>query len=345
MMRDLSSVMPGVRSLAAPFGPSTTPTDSTDESFVWQGRFRFDRYFANTWKLYRWLQRIHPELVVLHGFIPMVFLSLPAKKAGVATIVGIDVGPQPTYRLAKKMLFWFSRHALTQVASVSQGSAEWFANAYPWLRNRVKTIVIGVDMPASGPQRNRLQKPPYVITTISRMDAPQKDPVTLVRAAALLVERKLPVRIQLIGDGNLLPALNKLTSALGVKEHVYFLGHRSDLQAILDGSDIFVLATNWEGLSLSMLMAMASDLPVVASKVVGVADVISDGQTGRLFRNGDYGQLAVIIEDLIKNPSQAKTMGILAAADASEKYRRSRMIDEYHQWFVELLEEKSTLDR
>ncbi len=341
MMRDLSLDTPGIRSIAIPFGPSTITTTPANNNFVWKGLFRLDLYILNSWRLYRWFRRLRPEVVVLHGFLPMVFLSLPAKKAGVKAVLGIDVGPQPTFKLAKKILFWLSRNALTEVASVSQGSAEWFTHNYSWLKNRVKTIVIGVDMPTQKLHKQRLIKPPYVISTISRMDTPQKDPMTLVRAGILLLRRKIPIQIQLVGDGNLLPTLKKYILEQGVQNNIHCLGHRTDLDVILEKSDIFVLATNWEGLSLSMLMAMAHGLPIVASNVVGVAGVITDRETGRLYQNNNDKELAKTIEDLIKEPKEASAMGTRAATEAEKKYNRSRMRFEYQKWFSSYLAEEN----
>lgn len=338
MMRDLSSEMDGVQFIVLTFGPSTVKTTRTNTSFVWQGMFRLDKYISNFHNLQQYLKTLRPNLVVLHGFIPMALLALPIKRSIEGEVVGIDVGPQPTFWLIKKIIFWFSRNAINEVVSVCEESKDWFVKSYPWFKKRAGVINNGVDAPKKLTNRIRFQKTPFVISTVSRIDTPQKDPLTLFQAGLELRKQNVPIEIRFVGDGNLLPSLKKKIVENNAQSYIHCLGHRTDYQSVLDESDIFVLSTNWEGLALSLLEAMANGLPVVASKVIGNTGVITDGITGRLFTPGDYKQLADIIIELIKDPIKAKQIGANGTTEVSKKYTRSRMIFEYQQWFAKLLE-------
>lgn len=141
---------------------------------------------------------------------------------------------------------------------------------------------------------------PVVILMVARIDD-QKDQATLLRGLAA-VASDVPWRLRLAGDGPNLSAVERLARNLRIADRVEFLGHRSDVLQLLAGSQIFALTSNWEGLPISILEAMRAGVPVVASDVGGVGEVVVHGETGFLTRRGDSGEVAAALAALIRDP-------------------------------------------
>lgn len=153
-----------------------------------------------------------------------------------------------------------------------------------------------------------------VVATFKR----QKGHCYLIEAAAAVVEQFPNLHILLIGDGELHPELKAQTEALGLERHIHFLGTRHDVPELLATSDFFVLPSLWEGLSMALVEAMASGLPVIATEVSGTNQVMAAGETGWLVPPGDSQRLAEAMVELLADPARAQMM----AAAASQRVER-----------------------
>src|SRR5579864_2721917 len=128
---------------------------------------------------------------------------------------------------------------------------------------------------------------------------PQKDHATLLRAIAMLGQ---PVHLLLAGDGELKPELERLAADLGIRERVHFLGRRDDVPSLLRTADIFVHSTHSDGFCVAALEAMAAGLPLVASRVPGLAEVI--GNAGLLVPPQDPKAFAAAVSLLLAQPER-----------------------------------------
>jgi glycosyltransferase involved in cell wall biosynthesis len=162
------------------------------------------------------------------------------------------------------------------------------------------------DRRAAPPGRPRL-------VMVGRLQAP-KDPLTFVRALATL--RGQDVEAVLVGDGPDRAAVEEEVRRLGIQPAVHLLGERNDVAEVLGTAEIFVLATRSEGLPLSILEAMATGLPVIASNVGGVAELVIDGKTGLLVPPGDPEALAAAIQRLLDDLPHARRLGEAGRARA-----------------------------
>jgi glycosyltransferase involved in cell wall biosynthesis len=112
-----------------------------------------------------------------------------------------------------------------------------------------------------------------------------------------------------VGDGELRDELKSRAESLGISGRVHFLGARRDLGNILGSIDIFTMPSYWEGLPLSMVLAMGAGLPVVASRVAGIPEVVKDRVSGLLVDAGDSGQLARALAALVEDPAARQRLG------------------------------------
>ena len=158
--------------------------------------------------------------------------------------------------------------------------------------------------------------PPRIVA-VGRLAAP-KDPLCLVRALAALRER--PFHAVLVGDGPDRAAVEAEIAALGLAPYVTLAGDRRDVPRRLAQADLFVLASRSEGAPLSILEAMAAGLPVVASAVGGVPELVADGETGLLVPPGDPAPLAAALERVVGDAALRERLGASGWARARTRF-------------------------
>jgi glycosyltransferase involved in cell wall biosynthesis len=160
-----------------------------------------------------------------------------------------------------------------------------------------------------------------VIAVVNRL-APPKDLTTLLKAAALLPDN---CKVMIVGDGELRPKTEALIHNLGLERKVILTGNRTDIPDILSVSDVFVLSSLSEGLPITVIEAMMSALPVVATKVGGVPELI-DERVGMLVSPEAPEMLARAIASLVSDPEIRKTMGQAARQKAVQHFSVDRML-------------------
>ena len=179
----------------------------------------------------------------------------------------------------------------------------------------------------------RRVRPVRTVMTVANL-RPEKGHETLLDAAAILVRECPDLRFRLIGAGPCRSAIEARTRALGLGQHVELLGHREDVPALLAEADLFVLPSRSEALPNGVIEAMAAGLPVVASGVGGLLDLIDDGRTGVLVPPGDAGALAAAVRGLVADPARAAALGRAAQQDARERYSFDRMVASFEDLYL-----------
>jgi glycosyltransferase involved in cell wall biosynthesis len=185
------------------------------------------------------------------------------------------------------------------------------------------TIYNGVDISRFLKPVNQIDdKHRFVITMVAAFRE-QKDHGTILRAMKRLPESFC---LRFVGRGETEDQVKQMCGDLGLNDRVSFMGMRSDVQDILDDSDIIVLSSHWEGLSLSSIEGMASGRPFVASDVDGLREIVSGA--GVLFPHGDDEALANSIQQLCDNPSYYRQVAE-ACQERAKGYDISIMADKY----------------
>lgn len=178
----------------------------------------------------------------------------------------------------------------------------------------------GVVRPADGAPGS----PGPVITTAGRL-SPEKGQSFFIEMAALLRECYPEARFQVVGDGPLRNELAVQIDRLRLREVVALTGFRADVDELLRESHVFVLPSLAEGLGLVLLEAMAAGLPVVATKVGGIPEVVVDGVTGRLVPPGDAAALAAAVREVLDNPDLARRWGEAGRRRVEQSFTAAEM--------------------
>ncbi len=170
----------------------------------------------------------------------------------------------------------------------------------------------------------------------------QKGHRYLIEALTSIVPRHPDLHVLFIGDGDLREELQTQIKGLNLGDQIHFLGNRSDVPELLAASDFFVLPSLWEGLPMSLLEAMATGLPIVATEVSGTVQVMIPNETGILVPPGDAGRLARAIEQLLSDPAQAQMMGAAARRRVEMEFSARKQADVHLALYRRLLSRAST---
>lgn len=300
-------------------------------------------------KLYRLFRKHRPAIVHTRNLAALE-AQVPAWLAGVSVRIhgehGWDVGDMQGLNRKNRVVRRVYRPFVHRYVALSAHIAEYLQQGVGVPTDRITRICNGVDVarfcPAAG-GRQALQGSPFndpglfIFGTVGRL-TPVKDQAGLLQAFALMLEKRpeLGERARLIiaGDGPLRDSLAAEVRRLGLSEHVWLAGERRDVPEVMRAMDVFVLPSLAEGISNTILEAMASGLPVVATDVGGNGELVDPEQTGTLVPSSDAQALAEAMDAFATNPQKAAAAGLAARQRAIEHFSIGRMVEQYQQLYL-----------
>ncbi len=146
-----------------------------------------------------------------------------------------------------------------------------------------------------------------------------------------------PSRLVLVGDGPVRPHIEQLVADAGLADAVVFAGEQPDATPWLASADLFLLPSAQESFGLSALEAMACEVPVIASRVGGLPEVVREGVTGYLRAPDDTAGMAEAALALLRDPAAHAAMGAAATADVRERFRHDAIVPLYEQYYEEIV--------
>lgn len=304
-------------------------------------------------RLRRLLKRLRPAIVHSRNMAALEAQLCGLGLAGIRRVhgehgreVGDLDGRNPRYLLLRRCMRLFIHRYIT----VSKDLERWLVDTVGVRPQSVTQVYNGVDHARFGPANVKplaLLPPSWreqgdivVIGTVGRL-TPVKDQQLLLRALALLREQQplicARLRLAIVGDGPLRRALADTAAELGLQDAVWFAGDRGDVPDLLKLMDVFVLPSLGEGISNTVLEAMASGLPVVASAVGGNVELVTPGDNGALFPVGDTAALAAALVPLLKNAGLRRRQGESARRRVAERHDWDSTVEGYLAVYDELL--------
>jgi glycosyltransferase involved in cell wall biosynthesis len=179
----------------------------------------------------------------------------------------------------------------------------------------------------------------FVVGWIGRMTAVKRTDVVL-EAFRRLKENGVDAVLCMVGDGPDRRSVEDLARQLGIMRECLFPGYQEEVGPFFAAFDVFVLPSGNEGTPVTAIEALASGCPVVATRVGGVPDVVSDGEDGFLVEPGDVGQLAARLAELANDRQLLARMGAAGRGRMQTRYAVDRLIDDVDQLYRDLLERK-----
>ncbi len=215
-------------------------------------------------------------------------------------------------------------HWCRAIVSVSDAERRAGLAAGVGSERQYRVIPNGID-PAPFDQPRRIV--PGRILVVGRLAAPKR-PDVAIRALARVRTRYPDARLDVVAHGPLEAETSALVRELGLQDVVRLLGKRNDVPDLLAQAQCFLLTSDYEGCPYSVLEAMAAGVPVVATRVGGLPELVVDGETGLLFEPGDPDAAAAALEQLLESPDRARLLGEAGRARLRREFGRERMVRE-----------------
>lgn len=314
--------------------------------------------FAVYFRLWKLLREIKPEILHTRN-LSALEAQLSGLLAGIKHRVhgehGRDIddvdGTNPRYVFLRRLF----RPIIQCYIPMSKDIETWLIKQIKVPRKKIAQLYNGVDISRFKTLRDKpvdLLPPNFrssdlmLIGTVGRLD-PVKDQITLVQAFIHLVKAypavRNKVRLVLVGAGMLLPKLHELSLEADIDDLIWFAGERNDVADIMQALNLFVLPSINEGISNTILEAMATALPVIATDVGGNPELVINNQTGYLVPKQDPAAMAEAFKHYLDNRDLLVCHGKAGRARCEATFSLNRMIADYMKVYDQLLEDKAQI--
>jgi len=305
-------------------------------------------------KAYRALRKLlseeHFDIVHTHTSVAGAIGRLAARHSGVPVIVHMihayachPYVPQPKRWLYRQVERWLDRFTDHYIAGSDYIRTYGIVNRitppekitriyYALRRERLK------DSPDRNTARRDLGLPvdAAVAGVIARLER-QKGVVFFIRALPKVLQQIPNAHFIIAGDGPLRSMLYKEAASLNILSHLHFLGWREDIGRVLAALDVMVLPSLWEAFGIISLESMAMGVPVIASRVGGIPEVVRDRETGLLVPPGNSDELARAIISLLADPAYARRLGLQDIEWVSEHFSVTDIVQAHQRIYYDLL--------
>ncbi|MDQ3260370.1 MAG: TIGR03088 family PEP-CTERM/XrtA system glycosyltransferase [Pseudomonadota bacterium] len=322
--------------------------------------FALNRRDGSDWparvELFRLIRRLKPAIVHSRGMSGLDSM-LPAMLNGVSARIhgehGRDMNDLDGTNLKAQWVRRLHRPFISHYIALSKDLKSYLEKKIRVPERRITQIYNGVDCqyfrPAlSGraplPESGFANDTSFIIGTVGRMQA-VKDQVNLTKAfillATLLPEKKHQLRLVIVGDGPLWAQCGKLLDVAGLRHLAWLPGARDDVADLMRGMDLFILPSLAEGISNTILEAMACGLPVIATQVGGNPELVEEGITGSLIPAADPGALAEAMIPYLLIPGLCANRGRAGRIRTESQFSIESMVDSYMRVYDRVLERKT----
>ena len=290
-------------------------------------------------KLYMRFRRFRPHVVHTRNFgtVDAIVAGRLARVPGIvhgehgwdtADMDGADPRPRSIRR--------FLAPSVRRFIAVSEDIGAWLADHGEKLAGKITTIHNGVDLERFQCDRKLdSAREIFLVGTIGRL-TPVKDQGALIEAFDIIAARHDHVRLLIVGGGELDSSLRAAAQAASFSERIEIRAPTDDASTVYPDMDLFVLPSLNEGISNTILEAMASGLAVVATRVGGNPELVVDGETGALVPPSNPRELAAALEVYATNPQLARTHGAAGRARAEKSFSLDRMCEAYEDLYCDV---------
>jgi sugar transferase (PEP-CTERM/EpsH1 system associated) len=310
-------------------------------------RLPTDKFRFPILKLSRVLRAIGPDIVHTRGWSSVDAISA-ARVTGIPHVVHGEHGweaADPQGRNRKRILVRKCLSPLVdRFVTVSDDLKRWLSHVVGISERKITRIHNGVDVHRfSIGQRDAarrllgLDDAAFVVGTVGRLD-PVKDHSSLLHGFQSLAQSEPPACLLVIGGGPMREVIQTEAQRLGIADRVKFLGERGDIPLLLQALDVFALTSVAEGISNTILEAMASGLPVIATRVGGNPELVEHGVTGQMISTRDVSALTEALRSYLSDAELRRVHGANARERVEQHFSLERMAAQYANLYLGLLD-------
>ncbi len=294
------------------------------------------------WWLLKLLKKERPDILHCHLFHANIVGRVVGRAARVPFVIS-TTHVMETDRVYRLWLDGLSSLLINKEVCVSHSVRHFVRRAAHIPYRKLITIHNGLDfdrfqveVDIQGKRRELgLERFADIVVCVGRLHR-QKGQAYLIRAAAEVLRKHPDTGFLFIGEGPMRDELRGLVSRLKLEKNVLFCGFRADVPEVLNACDIFVLPSLWEGFGLAAAEANASGLPVLATRVDGLPEVVIDGETGVIIPPSDAGAIRDVLLELLGNPEKRKKMGDSGREWVRENFSVGLMVKKTEALYGEL---------
>jgi glycosyltransferase involved in cell wall biosynthesis len=302
-------------------------------------------------RLIKYLKSVDADLVHTQLEFANILGNISAKYLHLPSVCTIHVMPSLDVKTKLKLhqrAEWLAlRHFCDHVISVSEEAREYYIQISGVAADRISTIYNGIDLSAfpglnQGIERSEVRAElgiptdAKVLTTVAVL-RPPKGIHYMIQALPEVLASNPDAYYLVVGDGSHRNPLIEEVKKANVNDRVIFAGMRKDVTRLLAASDIFVLPTLTEALPTVLAEAMAAKLPIIASRVGGIPEMINDGENGCLVEPQDLTGLAFACIHLLRDPEKRLIMGAAGWNIVNQKFNIERQVDKLEGLYLEQL--------
>lgn len=289
-------------------------------------------HWATMRALVRLCRQWRPDVLVAHGFSEHLWGRYAGLWAGVPRLIQVEHNTRERYGFWRlRQSLWLARRT-ERIIGVSCAVRDALVRrGHP--AERCTVVLNGIDLQRWQGGRPWDEREDAIV--MPARFAGQKDHFTLIRATALLAGQGLRPTVYLAGEGksSWRARAQKLARQLGVTAQVQFLGHVSDMPALLGRVKLCVLSTHYEGLGLGLIEGMAAGCCGIGSDVEGVREILTHGETGFLVPHEDAAALAALLAERLRDPAGTARIATAGQRHVQATFDRQRMRQQYLDLF------------
>ncbi|MEM2042670.1 MAG: glycosyltransferase family 4 protein [Nitrososphaerota archaeon] len=309
------------------------------------GDYRSILYWV--WLFFRTLRTIRTmavDIVHCHGTKEAVVVGVAAKLARKPVVYTLEGDPLIELQLAgagplSRLLMLLLLHVGLRLADRVAACSSWLAEH---VKARYGVEAIGIWNPIDYERFSEVRKAESavpIITFVGRLERVKGVETLLMALSELRKSGRSDVTLRLIGEGPLRRRLERLCKDLGIDGGVIFVGHVGDVERHLADSWAFVLPSLYEPFGMAAAEASVAGLPVIASNVGGLREIVVEGETGFLFRPGDYRELSKLLATVLDNENLRRRLGEKGRERAKE-FAAAKIAEKYDELYLSVLARK-----
>ncbi|HUE99903.1 MAG TPA: glycosyltransferase [Anaerolineales bacterium] len=303
-------------------------------------------------RVINYLKRIGADLVHTQLEVANILGNISAKLLRLPSVCTIHVMPSLNVKTKTKLhqkVEWFAlRHFCDRVISVSEEAAQHHIDISGAASDQVITVYNGIDLShfvSMDHERERINvrtefgipADANLLTTVAVL-RPQKGIQFMIQALPAILASNPDTYYLIVGSGTHQKVLLEAADKVHVTERVLFAGMRKDVPRLLAASDVFVLPTLTEALPTVLAEAMAAGLPIIASRVGGIPEMVTDGQNGCLVKPEDPEDLVDACNRLLSDPEKRASMGTQGWEIVQHKFNIERQVDQLKELYLDHLQ-------
>lgn len=295
-------------------------------------------------QLVRLLRRECFDVVNTHSGVDSWIGALAAKLAGTSVLVRTRHLNIPL----KRNWLNFVHYLADQIISCGETMKSHLVEGCQFPPQQVTSIPTGIDFTRFIPTQSRQQirqnlgfaENDFVVLMVGIIRSVKRHEIAL-RAFQFMLERHPAARMVLAGEGPMREHMEQLADSLGIADRVYFLGHREDVPELMTAADVLLLTSRSEGIPQAVTQALGLAMPVVATAVGGVPELVVHEQTGLLVAAEDPQSAADALIRIAENPSLAERLGKAGQTHVLANYSQTAMLDKTEALLNALIEAKA----